>query len=72
MILTDRELVEAILSDPRRREAVHQIIRMMLDLEAERGGNLDARYEVVVVGRQVTSAIYQRKFSKTLPERVHA
>lgn len=70
MMLTDRELVEAILSDPRRREAVEQLTQMLL--ATERTNRVNGRYEVTINGRQVSSAVYQHHCTKTLPERVHA
>lgn len=66
--LTDRDLVELILSDPQRREAVEQLARM-LD-ERQRQGYVNGKYEVTVVGRQISSAVYQHRYTHTLPERV--
>lgn len=66
--LTDRELVEAILSDPRRREAAEQLVAMLLSTEPT--GHVNGRYEVTVNGRQISSAVYQHHCTRTLAERV--
>jgi hypothetical protein len=55
--MTDRELVEAILSDPYRREAAHQLACEMMR-EQERG-NANGRYEVTVVGDAISTSVYQ-------------
>jgi hypothetical protein len=70
MRMTDRELVEAILSDALRREAVEQLVQMLLS--TERTGRINCRYEVTANGRQVSSAVYQHHCTKTLSERVQA
>ncbi len=49
-MLTDRELVEAILSDPRRREGVEQFVVMLM--ATERTGRVNGRYEVTINGRR--------------------
>ena len=69
-MMTDRELVEAILSCPRRREAAEQITAMLM--ATERTGRINGRYEVTINGRQISSAVYQHHCTKTLPVRVQA
>jgi hypothetical protein len=69
-MLSDRELVEAILSCPRRREAAEQLTVMLM--ATERTGRMNGRYEVTINGRQVSSALYQHHCTKTLPERIPA
>lgn len=66
-MLTDRELIELILSDSQRREAVEQLARA-ID-ERQRQGRVNGKYEVTVVGRQISSAVYQHCYTHTLPER---
>lgn len=67
-MMTDRELIELILSDSQRREAVEQLTRM-ID-ERQKQGHVNGKYEVTIVGRQVSSAVYQHRYTHTLPERV--
>jgi hypothetical protein len=68
--LSDRELIDAILESPCRREAVEQLVMMMA--ATAQNGRLNGRYEVTIAGRQVSSAVYQHHCSRTLPERVSA
>lgn len=62
--MTDRTLIESILKSPRRREAVQQLVAMLL--EREQMGRPNARYEIVIVGRQVSSAVYAHCYSATV------
>lgn len=67
-MLTDHELIELILSDSQRREAVEQLTRM-ID-ERQKQGHVNGKYEVTIVGRQISSAVYQHRYTHTLPDRV--
>lgn len=68
MILTDRELVEAILSDPFRREAALQLVSMMAKEQSE--GHPNGRYEITVNGGRISSALYSFRFMRNMPGRI--
>lgn len=67
-MMTDRELIELISSDPQRREAAEQLARMIDERQLK--GHVNGKYEVTIVGRQISSAVYQHHCTRTLPERV--
>jgi hypothetical protein len=72
--MDDRELVSRILSDQIVRDAVTHLVGLMSDCEAarrRRGHDRDchnARYEIVVTGRQVSSGYYQHVQLTTAPK----